>query len=363
MKFMHISDIHLGRLFKDSSFKKFASKRAKELEDSFFNVLSEFNKDNDINILLISGDTFDTNNVRKELLLDVENALNKVTKPVFIITGNHDPYVEEHTFDNMKLNSNIHVFKPNDNFNNEYIEVTELNLRIYGHSWKNQKIKDRVLNTNYNIDKNYINILLAHADNQQQSEYLPLDMKQILKQGFNYIALGHIHKPMKVEKNILYPGSLLALDFSECKNGETHGYVVGDITNNSINTQFIEVQNKRMFYKELILEVSNTSRDVINMINDLDTTSIRKDSYYRVVLKGKISRDINLDIKDILSNLSNFYYIEIKDETEIDFDFVQLKFEYKGTIIENIITHYEKLGLDVPLHQKALEVCLKELLN
>ena len=59
------------------------------------------------------------------------------------------------------------------------------------------------------------------------------------EKGFDYIALGHIHKPYYDSENIqkiVYPGSTISLGFDEL--GE-HGMIIGEISKNKNNIQFL----------------------------------------------------------------------------------------------------------------------------
>jgi len=65
-----------------------------------------------------------------------------------------------------------------------------------------------------------INILITHGaldgGTEEFREYNPLRETRLKKIGFDYIALGHIHKPYyKEEKDqrIVYPGSPISLGF------------------------------------------------------------------------------------------------------------------------------------------------------
>ena len=50
------------------------------------------------------------------------------------------------------------------------------------------------------------NILLAHGGDEK---HIPMSADTFRRSGFDYIALGHIHKPQILEENYLaYPGSL-----------------------------------------------------------------------------------------------------------------------------------------------------------
>ena len=76
-----------------------------------------------------------------------------------------------------------------------------------------------------------------------------MSKKMLQEKGFDYVALGHIHKKdYNTEENqkIVYPGSTISLGFDEL--GE-HGMIVGDVEKNKLETQFIKLDDKQSFHQ------------------------------------------------------------------------------------------------------------------
>ena len=98
--------------------------------------------------------------------------------------------------------------------------------------------------------------------------------KSELKQlGFDYIALGHIHKlDYNSEENqrIVYPGSTISLGFDELGQ---HGMIVGNIEKEKVELEFIPIDNKEL--KEINVEVTN--------INDKEEKLLGGTSYEDVL--------------------------------------------------------------------------------
>ena len=70
----------------------------------------------------------------------------------------------------------------------------------------------------YIQEKDKINILLTHCDLNGAEEgevvYNPIQKSKLKEIGFDYVAMGHIHKP-NYDDNVVYPGSLISLGFDE----------------------------------------------------------------------------------------------------------------------------------------------------
>ena len=96
-------------------------------------------------------------------------------------------------------------------------------------------------------NKNKINILITHgsldASKTLDMQYNPLNSNKLKEIGFDYVALGHIHKANYEENknNFIYPGSLISFGFDEL--GE-HGFLDVEINkNNSEKNNLINLNN------------------------------------------------------------------------------------------------------------------------
>lgn len=81
--------------------------------------------------------------------------------------------------------------------------------------------------------------------------HIPFDVRVLEKSGFDYIALGHIHKPQTLRKNrIIYPGALEPVDKNDTGG---HGYVKGEITERGFSHQWMPVlQAESIFHLEIL---------------------------------------------------------------------------------------------------------------
>ena len=86
MRILHTSDWHLGRSLENIS-------RIDEQRD-FISCLTKIVEEEKIDMILVSGDVYDTNNpstAAEELFYEAVDKLNgKGKRPVIVIAGNHD---------------------------------------------------------------------------------------------------------------------------------------------------------------------------------------------------------------------------------------------------------------------------------
>ncbi len=252
LKIVHTSDWHLGK-------KLYKACRLKE-QANFLEWLNEHLRKINADALLIAGDIFDTPHPSSNALKLYFDFLKDVPCPVYLIAGNHDSgrFLEApKTFLEEK---NIHIVGElpqesseisNVNFTiSNGVEKVNLTMLPYFRTYEilnlansllSTKEKDqlttedailltleRFMNESKKDQDNAFNILMAHhlfgsfemAGSEQGLtlsgiESLPTEL---LKEKYNYVALGHIHKKQVLRKSepyVIYSGSPLPFRFSE----------------------------------------------------------------------------------------------------------------------------------------------------
>ncbi len=358
MKFIHISDVHIGASFKSASFaESFSLKRMKEIKTTFFKAL-RYAADNEIDVVLISGDLFDSEYLKRSEIENVFREINKLKCQIFIIAGNHDIYKSKSYWKTIHLNDNVHVF---DSAITK-VDLENFDVTIYGHSWAKYYYKEKIFDNVGKLDPNRKNILIAHGDiYAKASEYLPIDKNKLVKAGFDYVALGHIHKYDFVTKNIAYAGSLEPLDFGEIGK---HGFILGEITENKQKFKFIPFSAREFKRLEIELKGRMSEEDIHSAILHIDKPDNLKKNMYRIILTGRYNHQIDLH-PNTLFNLFNddFNYVEFENKAKFDFDLELIKKENQGNIIEKYIEKFEGMDLENRIILEAFNIGLDELLN
>lgn len=216
MKFVHIADVHLDVPFTVLEGRKLADKRRLEQREAFKNVI-EYIKENSIPYLFICGDLYEQEYIKETTIEYINKLFETISDTkVFIVPGNHDPYIKNSYYAKYNWAKNVKIFT-------EKIErVEQENICIYGYGFEDFYLKNPDYENIQIQNKNKINILLTHGtlDGSKNDEilYNPIS-KTILKNlGFDYVGLGHIHKlSYNDEENqrIVNPGSLVSLGFDE----------------------------------------------------------------------------------------------------------------------------------------------------
>ena len=330
MKFAHISDCHLSESL-DVDYT-ISDKIREEIWKSFEDILCDI-KDTDF--LLISGDLFEKNYFTKKNYDRLFSDIKRYGKDVYYVNGNHDPLDDMTKFFFKEKPSNLHLF-PTDII--DFYEFKD--TRIYGISY-DDRIFNKRFNYNVSLNHDYNNILLVHADVlSDDSNYFNIDINRLRNMGFDYVAMGHIHKMMDFKDNIYYAGSIEPRSFKDIGK---YGYIlVDDFKIDYINSQKIE-------FKELNLEVNENT----DIYEEIESQIEDRMNYLRIHFYVDRSVEFEFDKKNLLSN-NNIQYINYDINYKKDYEYEDLTRLYPNTILSEFINELENVS-DSDIKKLALE--------
>lgn len=357
MKFVHIADLHLDAKFDNlGQIEGLPTKRRIEQRKAMRDIIN-YIKENDIEMLLIAGDLYEQNYIKKPSIEYINNLFLEIPNvKIFIAPGNHDPYISNSFYATYDWAKNVHIFKEGI----EKIDIDE-NTHIYGYGFTDFYCKESEIEEIKIEDQKDINILLTHGTldgGTDEREYNPLKGNKLKNLGFDYIALGHIHKPYyNEEKNqkIFYPGSIISLGFDELGK---RGMLVGEIEKESLKVEFVPIDKREFEEEEIDVTELSSNEDIITQIEELYLT---EENFYKVILTGK--RFFKIDLDEIKKVLDIENIIKIKDETKMGIDIEELKKEnnIKGAFVRNMLEKQESENLDKDFIEKAIEIGLEVL--
>ena len=342
MKLAHISDLHLGIRLNGYNL----------VEDQKFilNQIIEKLVEEKTEALIIAGDVYDNSVPSSEAITLFDDFLYKLRKnniKVLIISGNHDSN-ERLSFGNRLLdNSGIYISPVFDGtvkkvvLNDEYGKINfyllpfikptsvkpfypEAEIKTY-----NDAIK--VVLDNINLNKEERNVLIAHqfvsgATTSESETFSVGGLDNIsldLFDDYDYVALGHIHKPQDMSKIVRYCGTPLKYSFSEAEQEKS-------IT-------FIDFKEK----KEMSFTYSNLTplHDMVKISGSYDKLmsktfyeNLNLEDYYEITLT---------DDKDIFGaedKLGNIYKNKMK-----------IRYENKRTSADQQITVNDDFEKFIPI--------------
>lgn len=211
-RFLHTADIHL-----DSPLKGLETHEDAPVEEirgatrRAFDNLVDLAIEEDVAFVLIAGDLYDGDWKDYNTGLYFAGRMGKLDKAgiqVFIVSGNHD--AASNTTKAMPLPDNVSIFshkKP------ESKKRENLGVIIHGQGYGTKAITDN-LSLNYPMSEpGYFNIGLLHTSltgRENHASYAPCSVEDLQSKGYDYWALGHVHKREIVSNNptIIFPGNI-----------------------------------------------------------------------------------------------------------------------------------------------------------
>ncbi len=169
--------------------------------------------------------------------------------------------------------------------------------------------------------------------------------------GFDYIALGHIHKPYH-QPPIVYPGSTISLGFDELGS---HGMLVGNIDDTKkLELTFIPMDPKEFKEEEIVVDDILSKEELIETIHQKDWN---ENYYYKIILTGK--RNFEIEPLQIIKYITQQNIIKIKDNTTLKQDLEKLANEnsLRGIFVKNLLAKQTEENKEKI--QKAIEIGLE----
>lgn len=358
MKFIHFSDLHLDTKFESlNQIEGLPQKRRLEQRKALRKIIDKI-KEEKIELLLISGDLYEQKYIRKTSIEYLNNLFKEIPDTqIYIAPGNHDPYIANSFYATYNWSENVHIFK------GEIEKINYKNIHIYGFGFTDYYCKQSKIEEIKIEEPEDTNILIVHgaldgSSTEEQREYNPLRQTKLKKLGFDYIALGHIHKAYYQEEKdqkIIYPGSPISLGFDELGK---HGIIEGEIEKNKLKLEFITTDTREYIEKEIDITETTSNEEIIEKIENL---KLEENNLYKIILIGK--RYFTLKTNEIakLINIENI--VKIKDHTKPGINIQELAKEnnIKGIFIRRILERKEQENLDDDFIEKTIEIGLEVL--
>ena len=308
LKFIHAADFHLDSAFGALSPQQAAARRRESRELVF--QLSNYVNRNDVQLVLLAGDLFDSASAFRETREQLAEALGQMGAKVFIAPGNHDWYGP--SWQTVDWPDNVHIFKT---ASLEAVELPEWNLTVHGAAFTGTEQTQGFLTGFTAPEDGRIHIGLLHGEiDPAEKRYGPVRREEAAASGLTYLAMGHIHKrtePLRFGKTLCaWPGCLEGRGFDEL--GEK-GFYEGTLApNGQVSLTFVPFARRR--YEILEVDVTGkTPRTAVEAALPEETAR----HLYRILLTGE-SGEGGVNPAGLQEALADrFYTLEVRDHTRI----------------------------------------------
>lgn len=213
----------------------------------------------------------------------------------------------------------------------ECVELKDLDLAVYGLSYHEKEIREALYDQIRITDRCKYHILLAHGGDES---HIPFRKEVIDRLGFDYVALGHIHKPQElIPGRMVYAGALEPVDRNDVG---PHGLVAGIIDESGCKVRFIPAAAREYIHMDIDVEKDMTGFALKSRI--VETIKARGvQNIYKLNLEGFKDPEIQFDLKnmDVYGNI-----IEIVDHTRPAFDFGKLSLRNQDNLMGRYIESF-----------------------
>ena len=270
MKFLHISDVHLGCT------RYQLNESPRDFFDAWIDVLQKYAIGEKVDFVLMGGDFFHKRNVPPETMNHAFAGLSLLKDagiPVITIEGNHDQKHNDTEYSWLRSLESwglIYLLQPDnlegkmtyapwDYERENYIRggfIDIGNARIFGSNWYGASANWAIPMLTEAIKENRregaFHILLLHTDVEgHQTHPIPaLSIANLneLKSVTDYVALGHTHKCYEIDNWAFNPGSLEVTSIDEYR--ETRGAWLVEVDGNlEISARHITDYTQRPFQR------------------------------------------------------------------------------------------------------------------
>ncbi len=218
-KFIHAADIHLDSPLRGLS--RYESAPVEAIRDACrraFKNLVDLAIEEKAAFVLLAGDLYDGDwkDYSTGIFLGRQmGRLNQHDIKVFAVAGNHDAANRMtkalDTPSNMKILSAGKV---------ETVKLEELSVAIHGRSFKTQHVDENLAAGFCEAEKGLFNIGILHTSldgREGHANYAPCALDDLRSKGYQYWALGHIHKQEIVSEDpfVVFPGCIQGRNIRE----------------------------------------------------------------------------------------------------------------------------------------------------
>ena len=311
MKIIHCSDVHLDSRLESNLSSAQARERNAEICATFGRMV-RYAVDNEVRVVMIAGDLFDTQRVSARTADYVLDQIRRASCVDFLyLRGNHDE--KENVFAGMDLPGNFKQF---------------------GSGWTSYRYEDVVISGLELDDENCLNmydvlnlsgadtnIVMLHGQEATQPGREQIAIPLLRNRNIRYLALGHIHSyqvsDLDMDGVYSYCGCLEGRGFDEC--GEK-GFVLLEAGEGRVRSHFVPFASRRL--ETVPVDISKTiTVSQIQSAMESAAAGLPASAMVKFTLTGTYTPQTQKDLPFLRKMLeSRFWFVKISDESRLYID-------------------------------------------
>jgi len=336
MRFLHTADMHLG-----AHLECFYDDR----QYSILKALVELADSRNVHDIIIAGDIFDKphpDQKIKDYLL--RYVLDTPHINWYFVLGNHDYTDKDKSYHSLvflelveNIVDNVHVCEPGNNYSFDHFNLIVLDedcnpVEVPDNSAPNVVAMHGILKGIFGLEKS-----------KAASEFAS---KLLKTYNAKYIALGDIHKSMKILDNCRYPGALIQKTYA-CEEG----ILEVDIVESTVKELSLDLPKKLALSVKLNSEDFSSDKSVEKLI--ADSVSGITDKYSLLKLKFELPVHLwaSIDKKRLREYLGDFIELKLHNTPVVE---IQENSQVESTTVKDDINEVVE-ALNTDLNKKRLK--------
>ena len=369
MRFLHIADLHLGKQMNDLTLLKDQEYVLQQVVQ-----IAEAEK---VDAVLIAGDVYQRSSPQAEAMALFDRFVSRLaedSRKVFVISGNHDSALRISYFSSLVRNAGVYVTEAfqgemqHVTLQDEHGDVTVWMLPFVRPGQVKRALPEEKISScqdavqavlrNADIDFSGRNLLMCHqfvigcevCDSEELSVGTLDHIDGAVFDGFDYVALGHIHGPQRVRRDTMrYAGSPLKYSFSEA--GHRKSVVIVDMQEKG------EVQ-----LRTVPLYPLHDVRLIEGKLDDLMSMPYSEDYVWITIRDELPPPDAKVTLSVNFPNMMKFSVVNSK--TKFDLDVKAAEAMGSKSVAELFSDFYRLQNNDQPpgeMHMQVLHKVIREL--
>ncbi len=301
MKFIHAADIHLDSpLTGLENYEGAPTELIRGASRKALSNLVQLALEEEVDFVLIAGDLYDGDwrDVSTGMYFNRQMLrLKERNIKVFIIKGNHD--AASNISSRIPLPDNVIEFSSRGT---QTYHLDNVNVAIHGQSFKTRAVTDNLAQAYPLAEPGCFNIGLLHSSlsgREGHEVYAPCSEGDLYSRGYDYWALGHVHKREIVCAGdpcwIVFPGNIQGRFIRE--TGDKGCTLVEVIDKQVISVNHCSLDVMRWLECQADISGLDTPAEVLTRVKDEvadQTMGIDMPAAVRIVLKGESNASYEL---------------------------------------------------------------------
>jgi exonuclease SbcD len=342
MKFLHISDVHLGCT------RYQLAESPRDFFDAWIDVLKKYAIGENVDFVIMCGDFFHKRSVPPETMNYAVAGLTLLKDagiPIVSIEGNHDQKHTDSEYSWLRSLANwnlLHlleptnlegkmIYRPWQDGSGGYIDIGR--ARIFGSHWygasANWAIPMLTEAIGQNRREGAFHILMLHTDVEGHQTHpipaLSVSALKELKSVTEYVGLGHTHMHYEIDNWAFNPGSIEVTNISEFR--ETRGVFIVEVDeNNQVSARHIQDYRQRPFQRlrfgvDKIADTKEITKGVLEEVREKvsDAEKSKPAPIIEITLTGRLGIPNSLlemqKMRDETQKLTGALHVRIKNHS------------------------------------------------